>query len=278
MSDGPAEIPPPTPQSRPKDRRLARFASHVRLNPATLETHSGFVLIASGISLIVLAAVFADKPAVAPLFVVFGAAMIILGAFSTRLEGNFEATKDGVRAVLRGVERAAADAQLGAEDFRALLLEALDQWHPTSAKDEEVSASALAAVDRARETFRERTLMEERRLAAAVTAWLTSEGYAVEDYTAGAPGRELDLVAHRANGETCLVELKARNSPISSSDVHQLSGAANHPAASAARPRLVLAIPSNSGGFSPNAIRAARELSVELYVVDSFGDLTRIAG
>jgi hypothetical protein len=62
-----------------------------------------WILIALGVALVVLAAVLASEPAVAPVFAFTGVASIIVGVVLTRIEGTFELSATGLKAKLREV-------------------------------------------------------------------------------------------------------------------------------------------------------------------------------
>jgi hypothetical protein len=125
---------------------------------------------------IALAAILADKPAVAPIFAIMGVGMIVLGAFFSRIEGGIEATRDGVKAVVREIERLTADRELPAEDFVDLIDTALDHYDPRLRKRPEV---VKAARDIAQEVVRDQEPVHRVRetwLALAFTRWLEQEG------------------------------------------------------------------------------------------------------
>lgn len=95
-----------------------------------LDVHGGYVLLAAGGGLIAVACLFAGRPEVAPTFAVFGAILLILGAFYSRIEGSVEATKDGVRAVVRAAQRQAREQSIPDEAFPALLDETAAAFKP----------------------------------------------------------------------------------------------------------------------------------------------------
>lgn len=219
----------------------------------------------------------ADRPAVAPLLVVFGAGMILLGAFYSRIEGSVEATKDGVKAVVREVERVALDQGLSTDEFAELLNLALERYQPTPRKPTHVLDAARRAAEEAASDPEDSPLAVGRRLANAVMAWLTSEGWAVEDYTSAGPDIGYDMLALRED-EELLIELKAYRRPLPSSVIR--TAAALRETATRIRPRVRTAVILSAHSPAPtkSALQLARQLGVEIYRIRGNGERDVLVG
>ena len=164
----------------PPDTKRTRIADG-------LEISGGIVLLVGGVVLIVLACVFASEPTVAPVFAVFGASMLILGAFYSRIEGDVEATREGVKATVRAVRRRALEQNVPNE----IADEALDRalWSR--------SRSGTAWGNLAAEMQAERAISEvqaeHEKIVDAVACWLERDGYKVS-----CPAHGFDLIGSKA--------------------------------------------------------------------------------
>jgi hypothetical protein len=99
---------------RPAEPRRAPEPSNSRRSQMTdvLDMYGTLILWLCGAGLVALACVFADKPAVAPIFGVFGAGMIILAVFRSRIEGRVKGGAQGVEAAVRGAKEQSSEEQL----------------------------------------------------------------------------------------------------------------------------------------------------------------------
>lgn len=144
-----------------------------------LEQNAGYVLIFAGVAFAVIAAL-SDSVAVAVVFAGFGAVMIILGCFSSRIEGDIEATKDGVRAVVREIERVAHENEIPKDALLDATLNRVwasnsslyDRWvssaqHAARAAAEEAAPTVLHAVER------------HYQRAEAFSQWLRENGWEI---------------------------------------------------------------------------------------------------
>lgn len=240
-----------------------------------LEQHAGYVLIVIGVTMLIGAALLADKPAVAPIFAAFGAGLVVLGCFSSRIEGNLEATRDGVKAVVRAVEMVAIEEDLSPHEFADVLSMALDRFDaPSRRRPEIVSAAKQAAADAADEV-QHAPVLREARLSHTVAAALRARGYDVEEQVRAGDHR-LDIVASHGR-EILLVEVYGHHSSVRAAEIRRIAGLRQHfergsePGES--HVRAAVAVMSNSRGFTPDALTTARELGIELLVVNMFGDL-----
>jgi hypothetical protein len=213
----------------------------------------------------------ADRPAVAPLLVVFGAGMILLGVFYSRIEGSVEATKDGVKAVVREVERVALEQGLSSEEFAELLTLALERYQPTPRKPTHVLDAARRAVEEAASDPEDSPLAVKRRLANAVTAWLTSEGWAVEDHTSARPDIGYDMLGLRED-EELLVELKAYRSPLPSPVIRTAAALRETTARMRPRVRTAVVLSARSPAPTASALHLARQLGVEIHRIRGNGE------
>lgn len=262
--------PPPTAASRATGKPVRRQAPSSAYT-AWLEQHAGFVLIAGGAALIALAAVLADRPAVAPIFALFGSAMLILGCFYSRIEGRMEATKDGVRAVIREIERLTDEQDLPPEAVPDAIDAALEAYWRSAARRSDtfqmVQDAARLGVESARITH--------ERILNAFAQWLMANGWRVT-HQVSRRGAQPDLLAERAE-ETLVVEVKAPASGSRSRvmGVRQVQSyvQALREEFPSARGALVV---SSTDKFSYLTARAARELDVDVYSVDDGGEVRRV--
>jgi hypothetical protein len=235
------------------------------------------VLVGIGSALVGLAVWRSDKPAVAPLLVVFGAGMILLGAFYARIEGSIEATRDGIKAVVQEVERVAVDRDLSRDDFAELLALALDRYEPPRGKPSEILTAARRAAQGAASDPAESPAALERRLAEATATWLESDGWSVERYE---QWRDFgyDMRALK-DEEELLVELKAyRHAPISRDVISRAAALRQLAAKRRPRQRTAVVLDANSLAPTQGALEYARQLTVEIYRVDDRGGAETFVG
>jgi hypothetical protein len=242
-----------------------------------LEHHGGYVLVAAGCVLVGLGVWRADKPAVAPILVLFGAAMILLGAFYSRIEGSVEATKDGVKAVVREVERVAMDQGLSPDEFAQLLTLALDRYTPESGRATQVLSSARRAAEDAAADPDLSPIALERRLASAVTAWLAAKGWTVEDYTTGGPDIGYDMLALK-EAEQLLIELKSYRAPLPQQVIRRAAVLRDSVAKLRPTVRTAVVLSEDSPAPTEAGLRLARELEVELYRLQASDEPEIFAG
>ena len=219
----------------------------------------------SGGGLIALSVWQADMPAVAPLLVVFGAAMIILGAFYARIEGNVEASRGGVKAVVREVERVASDQDLAVDEFADLLTLAFDRYLPTARKetnDRVYLQAAKRAADEAASDPENSPRAIEQRMTDAAGRWLRSRGWTLDDLT-GRRDFGYDLRAKR-NDDELLIELKSSRGPLGRSMIGHVASR-QRLTASERGARIALVLSASSPGPTPGGLDLARQLGLEIY-------------
>jgi hypothetical protein len=85
------------------DRQLRSRAAN------ELDVHGGFVLIGGGVGLVALACIFASQATVAPIFAVFGATLLVIGAFYSRIKGPLRAGRDGFSFTVDEAQRLALE-------------------------------------------------------------------------------------------------------------------------------------------------------------------------
>jgi hypothetical protein len=255
---------------RRQERVLTRPAS---TSARWLEQHAGFVLIATGAGLIALAAIFRGTPAVAPMFGLFGSVMVILGCFASRIEGDIEVSKDGLRTVVREIERLRSEEGLPAESVPALLEDAIDRYEPRSRRPTDVQH---AARDAARDAIREgdviaSPVIREFHLLDAFGGWLDDRGW---DVVRGARvgTRQIDLIGSK-DGETLLVEAKGYTRPAGLPAIRQAMTLRS--VFPDRRPRVALLL-SEEAGITADVLEVARRELVEIYVVDPGGGVRRV--
>lgn len=238
----------------PPGPKRSRFADGLEIN-------GGIVLLAGGVALIVLACVFASEATIAPVFAVFGASMLILGAFYSRIEGDLEATREGVKATVRAVRRRAREQNLSSE----IADEALDRalWGRSRA-----APANLAAEMRAKQAISE-VQAEHEKIVSAVAGWLAREGYSVSR-----PAHGFDLVGSRADA-VAGVEVKA-SLAIGMVAVRQAASFQLPTSPPRARDRRILIFPGNAR-VSSDARAEAAHANIELMTVDGQGNVTALA-
>jgi len=255
----PRGAPPEGSAASRRDRDLLASRSARRL-----EQLGGFLLLLAGAALVGLGIWRADKPAVAPLLIVFGAGMILLGAFYSRIEGNIEATKDGIKAVVREVERVAVASDLSSDEFAVLLSLALERLEAKAVRPSEVLEAARVAADEAAADPDASPIELERRLASDVRRWLETENWEVPDYPIPGPDRGYDMLATK-EGTRLLIELRlARYRPVSADLVERAALTRELSASHASDTRMAIVMGPQSLAPTQAARDSARERGVEI--------------
>jgi hypothetical protein len=227
-----------------------------------LEANGGLVLLGAGVALIVLACLFAQQATVAPIFAGFGAVMLILGAFYPRIEGNVEASREGLRTTVQALRRRAREEELPADVADEALDRALAQ---TSTLNWDRWLTAHLAESRAERAIGE-AQSEHEAILAALERWLAGNGYHVKREVGG-----VDLIGKGAAG-VAMVETSVSRS-IDVATVHRLT--LFNPPRGTARPakvRRILAFPAASK-VTKAAGAAAQQLEIELVSVDRDGQV-----
>ena len=234
------------------DTRPARIADGLEIN-------GGIVLLASGIVLVVLACVFASEATIAPIFAVSGPSMLILGAFYSRIEGDIEATREGVKATVRALRRRAREQNLPDE----IADEALDRalWNRSGPG---ATWKDLGAEMRAEQAISE-VQTEHEKMVATIARWLEEDGYKVSR-----PAHGVDLVGVRAD-EIVGVEVKV-SLALGVAAVRQVASFQLPSDPARTQSRRILAFPSHAGASTAAQAEAVR-LKVELMTVDDQGNV-----
>lgn len=171
-----------------------------------LDVHGGFVLLVGGFGLITLACVFAGSPAIAPVFAVFGAVLLLCAAFYSRIEGSLSANSEGVRFGVRAAQRAAQERDLPPEaEYQAILatLDQLELQPPRGLLEVENIANRVA------DSFADENRRNELEILDRFATWLVSEsGFAKVRAEARAANESFDLVAEN-DEEVLFAEVKA---------------------------------------------------------------------
>ncbi len=248
---------------------------------AELEQLGGGVLIVAGVALTVLAAFFADNAVLAPIWAVLGASLIVLGCFSSRIEGGVEASRDGVKFIVRAIERVFRENRLMGDDepsgreVLALIADSADLFEPPSNRPRDLQEAATAAVSGA---FGFALSSLDRKID-LLRSWLTNEGYAVAENVvlegAGEGYTEFDLAGSRPGGSMLLVELKIRSRPLSASDVDAVIGKWKRAQRTHDRAALAIAVDARTG-FTKAAREAARLSEVTLLLIHESGWVERL--
>jgi hypothetical protein len=238
-----------------------------------LEQQAGFVLIAAGAALIALGAVLAERPAVAPLLVVFGAGMVTLGCFYSRIEGALEASKDGIRTVVREIDRLADEKDIPAEAVPELIEEAIDLYEPSSRRPQEVRRAGREAAEASVRREVSYAFERERHLTQSFGAWLRDEGWVVEEVATHRIG--FDMLA-RKDGDELAVEFAISSRPIDGRLVGRVASKHDMWRRKNPKRRIALVVPAEPGVTS-GGMEVARHFDLELYTVGEHGSVEMLA-
>jgi hypothetical protein len=185
-----------------------------------LERFGGLILIGLGISLIVLATVFADEEAVASIFAFTGVASAVLGVVLARIEGPFELSATGLKATLRNAHTVIQREDWTSEQKLDVLIQLLTKAQAGPlAEGADVGATLNVATGQA---VVESPVDRGRRFERAVQQHLESKGCSVSE--ASARDIVADFVAE-CDGKRFLVEAKARQR-LNAADVQDFAGMA----------------------------------------------------
>lgn len=255
------------------DDQIAPDSNHPTTPSRWLEQYGGFVLIVVGTLGLGLAGLRSDQPAIAPLLVVFGAAMVILGAFYSRIVGSVEASRDGVRIVINEIAGFAEERGLSAKQTTVLIEQALSRYDFQSFSRPATLGAAREAAD---QTLKMASVSIDASLQEHVLNgfrdWLTLDGYHV---VKDAGHDVVDLVAVRRDEMlAAVVELAPGGVRVEMIDsaVMRLERLPNDPAVL----HPVLVIPSDCLGFSLPATRSVLRSELEVYAVANDGSVKRL--
>jgi hypothetical protein len=241
-----------------------------------LDVHGGFVLLLGGVALIVLACVFASTPAVAPIFAVSGASLLVLSAFYSRIEGNVQATKDGVKAAVRAAQRKSEEVDLPASLLPEALDRTIDRLQISSRRHQDIELAGEQAATEAVEAVARDPRAIQAHIIDRFTDWLASkEGgeFRVIRKNVLTPQGEFDVIADGLD-EIVIVEAKASRRP-NGWIIREL--AQRTPPADL-RPRSVrraLVLPADAT-LTRSAKSVAQATGVEVYRVRDDGEVFRM--
>jgi hypothetical protein len=177
------------------------------------------VLLAGGVGLTALACVFSDKTGVAPVFAAFGAVLVILAAFYSRIEGRVQATRDGIAFAVRAARRGAEEQGLPPDEEAEAIERTIGRFEVASRSPAAVWRAAEAAAQEAVESVK----LDHQELSRQFARWLTGQGFSETDVAENVPtsdGGEIDLVAKR-EGEVLAAEVKTTARLIGPGSVFQ---------------------------------------------------------
>lgn len=236
-----------------------------------LDVHGGYVLLLGGVALIALACVFAKRAAVAPIFAISGVSLIILGAFYSRIEGNVQATKDGVKAAVRAAQRKSEEFDLPPSLVPEVIERTLDGLEITSRRNENIQRGEQAASEAVQSVSR-----GPRAKASQVidhfASWLGgSDGgaFPVVRTRVRTPDGEFDVLADDSD-EILVAEAKAVNRPIDAGIVRQLALRVPPADLHHRKIRRALVVPTGSE-MTRGAFSAAETHGIEIYEVGDDG-------
>jgi hypothetical protein len=165
--------------------------------PIWLSRYGGWVLLAASAVLIGLAALFSNRPAVAPVFALGGIALIILSVLLPRIQGTFEFNATGFKFFLSEIERESRELPPIA---KAQILDSLLE----SASEGGVPRGA----DATREAHRVvGAALRHSNMQKAVARWLEGQGWNVNHEALTPSGHRADIMAER-DGELLVIEVK----------------------------------------------------------------------
>jgi hypothetical protein len=232
--------------------------------------HGGFVLLVGGIAMTALACVYASSPAVAPIFAVFGAVLLICAAFYSRIEGNLRAGREGVSFGVSAAQRASRHRKLPPDlalEAISETVQALNERAAPTAREAEAIAEKIVANVATDARERHDDLLDQFSL------WLMKEeGF--RRYSMSPP-QPFDFVAER-DQDLMLVEVKTGRRPIMPDVVARLKQAIP-PDAAGRRVRRALVVASGHP-IATTAVDlvASSEGQVEIYELWPNGDVKRV--
>jgi hypothetical protein len=108
---------------------------------------------------------------------VFGAALIVLAAFYSRVEGPLEAARDGIKLTVKAVERLALARDLHPTAVTEAVESAIDRLVVPSRRPAEIEQAAEAAATKAVESVTAWARTRERKAVEIFVAWLAANGF-----------------------------------------------------------------------------------------------------
>jgi hypothetical protein len=242
----------------------------------SLDVHGGVVLLASGIGLIALACVFADKTAVASIFAVFGALLMILGGFYSRIEGNLEATKEGVKMTVRSVQRRARALGLPPEAEDDAIERAIDRLEiPARGRTKIRRAGEIAAAE-AVESLAAEVRAREHSMLRDFARWLEETGdfpNAIRRNVRTPEGWEYDLIAD-GREQVLIAEAKIGSPTIGAETVRQIAALPAPADPHNRRLRRALVVPFTPS-LTQGAVEEGQASGVEVYAWSPGGHIHR---
>jgi hypothetical protein len=180
-------------------RRIEKRSGRTPAASDWLARRGGWLLILVGAALIGLAASFADKVAVAPVFAIGGIALVVVGVMLPRVHGDFEFSATGFKLFLAEVGEQTQGLEPGAK------AEVLDEVVETAAEGGGAPTSPEAArslASRVVTTARQGFALEQ-----AFARWLSEHGWTVTTSELSAPVA-IDILADRPGEPPLVVEVK----------------------------------------------------------------------
>jgi len=241
-----------------------------------LEQNAGYILVIAGIVFGALGFIAGDTP-IAAIFAGFGAGMIILGCFSSRISGDLVATRDGVRAAISEIERVASENRVPPEARMEIVGAALSlDWETPSRSrgsgDADLRQAARAAAQEAVPGVL-RGWAHLAQIRDSFSTWLGEQGWNIEIEEGDG------IVAQKAN-ETLVADFNVSTA--------ELRGERKQPPITAelliatrefadrlrlrSNPRVAVVF-SATRGVSRSALEESSRSNVELYSVDPHGEV-----
>jgi hypothetical protein len=238
-----------------------------------LDVHGGLVLVTFGAGLIALACIYASHAAVAPVFAVFGATLVVIGAFYSRIAGPVQGGSSGFSFTVVEAQRLAVEREYPPDiidelpDRVAELAAPSDEW-----KRWHVEWRSVA--DQAVESFSDVVHQRETDLIGRFGAWLQEQGLQAVKSDERGPDPGYDLLA-QSDDAVLVVEAKVGPKTVGQHVVRSVL-AADPPFDPRSRPvRRAVVIPHDLK-MSEHALGLAAAKGVEVYEVEDNGPIKRV--
>lgn len=265
-----SDVPSDALEPEPRHRVASRGGGGV-------EARGDYLLLVGGCGLVVLACVFRGSPPIAPVFGVLGPILFVLGAFYARIEGPIEATKDGVRLVVRATTSRARELRFPDDLTEEAVDRAIDEVRFSSRKPAEIRRAAESTADEVVKALAQEPRAKAWAVATAFAGWLdTDGGFGIFQHQGSPSGQRRTMIAERAD-EVLLVRVKVpRDSePLDVDQVRALVDWEPPKRFSDRKVRRALVVPSDAT-LTELALDEAKRANIEVYKVSPDGRVQRV--
>jgi len=243
----------------------------LRSTPADqLDVHGGFVVLGGGLVLTALACVFAGEATVAPIFAVLGPALIVIGAFYSRIKGPLQAGRGGFSFAVDAAQRLAQE-----KGYPPDITEQIPERVAEVVESPRISAHAAEdAADYVVRSFSSDVRAREMVLLDHFGTWLEEKGLSTVRKHVRAHGVEYDLIAENAD-TVMIVEAKLGPKTVGNLAVRQVLAMPPPADPHAGELRRALVVPYELK-ISQAAIDIAVTQGLEVYEVSDDGGIKRV--